>query len=331
MPRIFLTHPPQVRESYYGAQAVAGLQALAEVSVNLAGHELTTRELIDAARGCEIIVSHRGVAAGPELFRSLSDLIAFCRCAIDIRNVNVAAASESGILVTQASAGFIASVTEWIIAVMVDLGRNISAATASYHAGNVPPATMGRQLRGSTLGVIGYGQIARYLCELGLALGMRVLVYDPYVNVANAALRQTHMPGLLAESDYVVCLAIANDETERLIDGEALARMKASAFFVNASRGDLVDEIALRRALDESRIAGCAIDVGRAPDQMPTPALARHAKVIATPRIGGLTPEAIAHQALETVAQVTEILQGRVPKGAVNADRATRLARLRGP
>jgi D-3-phosphoglycerate dehydrogenase / 2-oxoglutarate reductase len=152
MPRIFLTHLPQVRESYYGAQAVAGLQPLAEVSVNLAGHELTTRELIDAARGCEIIVSHRGVAAGSELFRSLSDLIAFCRCAIDIRNVNVAAAGESGILVTQASAGFIASVTEWIIAVMVDLGRNISAATESYHAGNVPPATMGRQLRGSTLG-----------------------------------------------------------------------------------------------------------------------------------------------------------------------------------
>jgi D-3-phosphoglycerate dehydrogenase / 2-oxoglutarate reductase len=64
--------------------------------------------------------------------------------------------------------------------------------------------------------VIDYGQIARYLCELGLALGMRVLVCDPYVNVASAALRQTQMPELLAESDYVVCLAIANDETERL-------------------------------------------------------------------------------------------------------------------
>ena len=84
--------------------------------------------------------------------------------------------------------------------------------------------------------------------------------------------------------------------------------MKRTAFFVNASRGNLVDESALVTALDEGRIAGCAMDVGRTPDQMPTPALAAHPKVIATPHIGGLTPEAVAHQALETVAQVREIL-----------------------
>jgi D-3-phosphoglycerate dehydrogenase len=329
MPRIFLTHPPGALESYYGPQAVAGLQALAELRFNPAGRELTTPELIDAARGCEIIVSHRGVTAEPDLFRSLPDLVAFCRCAIDIRTVNVAAASDNGILVTRASAGFIAAVAEWIIAVMVDLSRNISAATQFYHIGEVPPASMGRQLKGSTLGVIGYGQIGRYLCELGLAFGMRVLVSDPHARLANTSLSQTQMPELLAESDYVVCLAVANEETENLINAQAFARMKPTAFFVNASRGNLVDEAALQRALDEGRIAGCAMDVGRAPDQMPTPALARHPQVIATPHIGGLTPEAIAHQALETVAQVAEILQGRAPKGAVNADRATRLARLR--
>ncbi len=329
MPRIFLTHPPGVLESYYGARAVAGLQALAEVRFNPVGRELSTPELIDAARGCEIIVAHRGVPAEPQLFRSLPDLVAFCRCAVDIRTVNVAAASDNGILVTQASAGFIAAVAEWIIAVMVDLGRNISAATESYHAGRVPPAQMGRQLKGSTLGVIGYGQIGRYLCDLGLALGMRVLVCDPHAKVASGALTPTQMPELLAESDYVVCLAVANEQTENLIDAQAFAQMKPTAFFVNASRGNLVDEAALEQALVENRIAGCAMDVGRAPDQMPTPALARHPKVIATPHIGGLTPEAIAHQALETVAQVAEILRGHPPKGAVNTDRATRLARLR--
>jgi len=95
------------------------------------------------------------------------------------------------------------------------------------------------------------------------------------------------------------------------------------------SRGNLVDEQALERALDAGRIAGCAMDVGRAPDQMPTPRLARHPKVIATPHAAGLTQPAIEHQSLETVAQVAEILQGRAPRGAVNADRATRLARLK--
>jgi D-3-phosphoglycerate dehydrogenase len=101
--------------------------------------------------------------------------------------------------------------------------------------------------------------------------------------------------------------------------------MKPGAFFINPSRGNLVDEAALQRALDGDRLAGCAMDVGRAPDQMPTPALARHPKVIATPHLAGLTPQAIEHQSLETVAQAAEILAGRAPKGTVNADSANRL------
>jgi len=329
MPRIYLTHTPQELETYYGDKALAGLQALAEVRFNPLGRDLTTVELANAAEGCEIIVSYRGVPAGPGLFRGLPDLVAFCRCAIDIRTVDVAAASKNGVLVTQASAGFIAAVAEWVVAVMVDLSRSISAATESYHAGSVPAALMGRQLKGSTLGVIGYGQISRYLCELGLAFGMRVLVADPYAKVADPRLTQMELPKVLAESDYVVCLALATEETENLINAQALAQMQPTAFFINASRGNLVDETALEQALDGGAIAGCAMDVGRAPDQMPTPSLARHPKVIATPHIGGLTPPAIQHQALETVAQVAEILNGRVPVGAVNAERATRLERMR--
>jgi D-3-phosphoglycerate dehydrogenase len=261
------------------------------------------------------------------LFGSLPELIAFCRCAVDIRTVNVAAASEKGVLVTRASAGFVPAVAEWIMAAMIDLGRRISAATESYHAGEVPRAMMGRQLRGSTLGVIGYGQIGRYLCDLGLAFGMRVLVTDPYATIATPGLTACSLPDLLASSDFVVCLAVATDETENLMNAETLAQMKPTAFLVNASRGNLVDEAALERALDQGIIAGCAMDVGRAPDQMPTPALARHPKVVATPHVGGQTLPAIEHQALETVAQVEEILQGRAPKGAVNAEHATRLAR----
>jgi D-3-phosphoglycerate dehydrogenase len=107
------------------------------------------------------------------------------------------------------------------------------------------------------------------------------------------------------------------------------AMMKQGAFFINASRGNLVDEVALLQALDSGHLGGCALDVGRAPDQMPSPALARHPRVIATPHIGGLTPAAIEHQALETVDQVRDILAGRLPaKGAVNPAHASRLARL---
>jgi D-3-phosphoglycerate dehydrogenase len=102
--------------------------------------------------------------------------------------------------------------------------------------------------------------------------------------------------------------------------------MQPHAFFINLSRGNLVDEAALAAALHENRIAGAAMDVGRALDQMPTPDLARLPNAIATPHIGGLTPQAIEHQALETVRQVEAIIKGEIPLGAVNADRWTRRA-----
>ncbi len=102
--------------------------------------------------------------------------------------------------------------------------------------------------------------------------------------------------------------------------------MKPTAFLINLSRGNLIDEAALGRALDERWIAGAAMDVGRAPDQMPSPHLAARDDVIATPHTAGLTPASIEHQALETVAQAGEILAGRIPRGAVNTKFASRLA-----
>lgn len=329
MPQIFLTHPDQARQLYYGDKALAGLRALGDVRLNDTGRELSTPELIEAARGCELIVSYRQTPGEAALFQGLPALVALSRCAIDIRNIDVPAASAQGILVTQASAGFIPSVSEWVVGAMIDLCRQISTSTEAYHAGRGPTAPMGRELRGATLGVIGYGQISRYLCPLGRALGMRVLVSDPYAQVTDPNLTQVELPQLLAESDHVVCLAAATEETENLMNAQAFARMKPGAFFINPSRGNLVDEAALLHALDAGLIAGCAMDVGRAPDQMPTPALARHPLVIATPHVGGLTPQAIEHQALETVMQAAEIVHGRAPKGAVNAEQATRLRRLR--
>ena len=330
MANIFLTHPPEALANYYGDRAVAGLKALGEVRFNPAGRELSTPEVIVAARGCEVIVSYRQTPGEAALFQGSPDLVAFSRCAIDIRNVDVPAASAAGILVTQASAGFVAAVSEWVIGAMVDLGRHLSKSTESYHAGRVPAGVMGRQLKGSTLGILGYGQIGRNLAELGLALGMRVLVFDPHAKPENPKVEQREMAALLAESDFVVCLVVANDRTEKLVNAAAFAQMKPGAYFINASRGNLVDDDALRAALDSGRLAGCALDVGRAPDQMPMPDLARHPKVIATPHTAGLTLPSIEHQSLETVAQVAEVIEGRAPKGSVNAEHATRLARLRG-
>src|SRR5258708_15291473 len=136
---------------------------------------------------------------------------------------------------------------------------------------------------------------------------MTVLVADPYVTVDDADIEHVYLEGLLERSDYVVCLAVANEQTENLIGQAALARMRPHAFFINLSRGNLVDEAALTAALRENRIAGAAIDVGRARDQMPTLDPAKLPNVIATPHICGLSSPALERQSLPTVATVHAI------------------------
>jgi D-3-phosphoglycerate dehydrogenase len=326
---IFLTHADEARANYYGPEALARLQELGEVRLNDSAQPLTTPQLIELARGCQIIVSDRMTEGPAAVFEQLPELVAFVRCAVDIRNVDVGAASANGVLVTRASPGFVDSVAELAVGFMVDLARGVTDATIAFRAGAPAQVQMGRQLRGSALGIVGYGHIGTRLAQLALELGMRVLVNDPYVKVVEPELTQTDLGTLLVEADFVVILAVATAETENLIGAEELGWMKRSAFLINVSRGNLIDEAALETALVEGRIAGCAMDVGRAPDQMPSPHLARLSNVVATPHIGGLVPQAIAHQALETTRQVAEIVEGRAPAGAVNPEHASRLGRLR--
>lgn len=322
--KILLTHPPQARGQYYGARSLNGLQALAQVVLHEGDDALDAKGLVDAARDVELIVADRLTEGPGEIFARLPKLRAFVRCAVDIRNVDVDAASAVGVLVTRAGPGFVASVTELALGYLVDLSRGISRATADYHAGRSPEVRMGRQLAGSRLGIIGYGSIGRHLAAVAKLLGMTVVVADPFAVVDDATIEHVPPEDLLGRADYVVCLAVANENTENLIGQAALARMQPHAFFINLSRGNLVDETALATALRENRIAGAAVDVGRARDQMPTPELAKLPNVIATPHIGGLTPPAIESQSLETVRQVEAIINGEVPPGAVNAEHWTR-------
>jgi D-3-phosphoglycerate dehydrogenase len=325
MTKILLTHTLQMRQKYYGERALAGLRAQAEVKLHDGHDALSPGELVAAARDVDVIIADRLTTGPAEVFAHLPALKAFLRCAVDIRNINVAAASVAGVLVTRASPGFVQSVVELALGYLVDLSRGISRTTAAYHAGDEQPeAVMGRQLSGSTLGIIGYGSIGRALAPLVAMLGMKVLIADPYAVVGDERFTQVSFEDLLGRSDYVVCLAVATEETENLIGADALGRMMPSAFFINLSRGNLVDESALIAALVSGRIAGAALDVGRATDQMPSAAVARLPNVIGTPHIGGLTPPAIEHQALDTVAQVAALLAGEVPPGAVNANHWTR-------
>jgi D-3-phosphoglycerate dehydrogenase len=326
MNKVFVTHPRHMLDHYFGARAAAALAKFAEVTYNTEDRELTRAELADAARDADVIIAYRQTPAPRALFEVLPKLAAFVRCAVDIRTIDVDAASELGVLVTQASAGFVPSVSEWVIGAILDLARGTTAYAQAYHRHEAPAPKMGRELRGSTFGVIGYGQISRYLCDLALAFGMRVIVSDPYATIDDARVHQVGLDDLLADSDFVVCLAPATPQTTNLMNARAFAAMKPGAYFINAARGELVDDAALLAALERGHLAGCALDVGRAADQMPSPSLAAHSRVIATPHIGGLTPSAIEHQSIETVAQTEALFQGRMPVGAVNATHAFRLS-----
>ncbi|ACC76001.1 hydroxyacid dehydrogenase [Paraburkholderia phymatum] len=326
MNKVFVSHPRHMLDHYFGARAAAALAKFADVTYNTEDRELTPAELADAACDADVIIAYRQTPGSRALFEALPKLAAFVRCAVDIRTIDVDAASELGVLITQASAGFVPSVSEWVIGAMLDLARGTTAYAKAYHRREAPAPKMGRELRGSTFGVIGYGQISRYLCDLALAFGMRVIVSDPYATIDDARVHQVGLDDLLAESDFVVCLAPATPQTANLMNARAFAAMKPGAYFINAARGELVDDAALLAALERGHLAGCALDVGRAADQMPSPSLAAHSRVIATPHIGGLTPGAIEHQSMETIAQTEALLQGRIPVGAVNAAHAFRLS-----
>lgn len=325
--RVFLTHTPHARANYYGEAALARLRELVEVRLHEGDEPLDTASLIAQTRDCDVIISDRQTAGEAAVFEALPNLVAFLRCAMDIRSIDLPAASRAGVLVTRATAGFVDAVAELAIGFMVDLSRGVSRAAASYRAGEMPAIEMGVQLSSATVGIIGFGAIGRRVGELAGTLGMTVLASDP-VLITQPGVEQVSTAELLGRSDFVICLAPATPQTENLMDARAFAAMRKGSFFINLARGELVDEASLISALDRGHLRGAAIDVGRAPDQMPSPALASRPDIIATPHIGGLTPQATQHQAFDTVEQIAALVQGRLPPGAVNAEHADRLKRL---
>ena len=325
--KVFLSHSTETFPGYFGDRALAALQDHAEVVRNTTDRELRDEELAQAAAGCQAIIAYRGSPGTAATFAALPELVAFLRCAVDISTIDVPAASAHGILVTRATPGFTDSVAELGIGMMVDLARGVTRAASAYHRGEIPLPSTGTQLSASTLGLIGYGRIARRMAVTARALGMRVLAYDPYTPPEDLGVQAAGFAKALS-ADFVVCLAIASPETADLMDARAFAAMRRGTFFINLSRGELVDEAALEAALESGHLAGAAMDVGRAPDQMPSPRLARRPEVIATPHLAGLTPQAAEHQAMDTVRQVAVLAAGQLPEGAVNAEAAHRIARL---
>ena len=329
MARVLITHNNDLLVNFYSLEAVEQLRAFCDVRLNGTDAPLTGPDLVKAAQDCDIVISDRLAAGTPEVFDALPNLVAFLRCAVDIRNIDIEAASRNGTLVARNSAGYSEAVAEVAIGLAITLGRRMHIGDRLYKEGQAhQPMVAGRQLAGACMGIIGYGAIGKRIADLAIAFGMRVLAYDPYVRIVNGCVHQVDLGTVLAEPHFVVCAAYATPETERMMNASAFARMRNDAYFINISRGILVDDDALEEALLSGRIAGAGLDVGLGPDQQPSLRLARLPNVVAVPHVAGLTREASDHQAFETVRQIRDIVRGKVPVHAMNAHRATRLDRF---
>ncbi len=326
---ILVTHNNDLLRNFYSLEAVEQLRELGEVRTNGSDQPLFGDALVDAAQDVDIIVSDRLAPGTADVFKRLPNLAVYMRCAVDIRNIDVDAASNAGIIVVRCSSGYNEAVAEVAIGLVIALGRRLHVGDRLYKQGEVhQPMVLGRQLAGSSIGIIGYGSIGRRIGDLAIAFGMSVRAYDPYVRIVNGCVQQTDFDGVLG-ADFVVCAAYATRETQGMMNREAFAKMRSNAYFVNISRGVLVDETALEEALSTGKIAGAGLDVGMGHDEQPNPKIAALPNVVAVPHVAGLTREASDHQAFETVRQIKELLAGKVPALAVNAHRALRLDRIR--
>lgn len=322
--RVFLSHSPEDLKAYF-SQALSRLAEMVTVVYNPTANDLTTADLIDAAEGCQVIIAHRSTAGPASLFEARDEVLAFLRTAVDISTIDVAAASAAGVAVGHAEKSFVPSTAELAVGLLLDVWRQITASSHDYRRGVEPPQRPGRQVRGKAAGIIGYGAIGSYLAELLQGLGMRVLIHDTDDIELAPGMESVGFDELLRTSDAVFPLAPALPETVDLIDAASLELMRPGSVLVNVSRGELVDEEAVFSALESGHLAGFGADVGRAPDQRPSPFLAARSDVVATPHLGGLTPENADAQAMSAVDQVAAIVAGDMPPRIVNPDDATRL------
>lgn len=330
MVRILITHNNDLLKNFYNLDAVAQMRTLGEVTLNGTDEPLAGEKLIAAAKHMDIIVSDRMAAGTPEVFERLPNLVAFMRNAVDARNVDVEAASRHGILAVRCSQGYADAVAEMAFGLMFSLGRRIHIGDRLYKQGqDAQPMVMTRQMAGAPIGIIGHGAIGKRIADIAVALGMEVSVHDPYARVVNGNVRQVDLDRVLSHPLFVVCAAYVTPETRNMMNAAAFAKMRRDAYFINIARGAIVDEAALEAALSNGTIAGAGLDVGLGIDEQPTLRIAKLPNVVAAPHVAGLTREASDYQAFETVKQVKDILAGKAPAQAMNAQHWTRASRLR--
>jgi D-3-phosphoglycerate dehydrogenase / 2-oxoglutarate reductase len=277
----------------------------------LEGHD--PDDVVRAARGVDAVFVYH--ARFPrETIAQLDGVRVLARCGAGYDNIDVAAARAQGIEVVYVPDYGVDDVADHALAVLLASARRVAQSDRAIRAGGWPPysdlAPM-RRLRSCTLGVVGYGRIGRNLAAKGAALGLRVLVHDPYVPDTSIDLRR-----LLRESDFVSLHVPLNDATRHMIGRSELAHMRPTAILVNTARGGLVDTTALADALRAGELGGAALDVF---EETPLPVdhpLRSLDNVVLTPHSAAYTEEALAEVRKRPLADALRVLRGETPRDA---------------
>lgn len=258
-----------------------------------------------------------------EMLELAPNLKAVGRAGVGIDNVDMPAASERNIAVYNAPGGNTIAAAELTVGLMLSAARRIPAANASLKAGKWERAAfIGVELRGKTLGLIGAGRIGAEVATRCMAFGMDVLVYDPYLPEERAneiGMTLTDLETVLANADFVSIHVPLTDETRGICGVDALQRLKNTAYVINASRGGVVDEVALADALNEGAIAGAALDVFENEPLLDDSPLRTAPNLVLTPHLGASTAEAQLGVATEVAEKIRTLLTSGDRSAAVNA------------
>lgn len=312
-----------------------GIHPIAEQTLGEAGFDVTTLpgaltgpELLEAAGEAHMLGIRSRSHCGAGYFENASRLWAVgCFC-IGSNQVDLAAAGERGVAVFNAPFSNTRSVAEMTIAEVVALHRGLVEASARMHEGVWTKSASGRhEVRGRTLGIVGFGRIGSQVSILAEAMGMRVLYHDtahrlPLGNATAVA----SLDDLLAQSDIVTLHVPANSGTDNLITAQRLARMKPGSFLINNARGSVVDVEALALSLRCGHLAGAAVDAfpaepGSNTEPFTSP-LRGLPNVILTPHVGGSTEEAQKNIAIEVAGKLVRLMNNGSTTTALNIPEA---------
>ena len=293
------------------------LKTVGEVTVN---PKITADELLAALPAYHALVVRSRTKVTAKVVEAGANLKVIGRAGVGVDNIDVAAAVAKGITVVNSPLAATTSVAELTLALMLALARGVPAVDSSMKQGKwEKSAFTGTELYGKTLGLLGFGRIGVEVARRAKAFEMSAIAYDPYLSDAQIRERGAEPGGfeaVLAQSDYISLHLPLTAETRNMLNAERLSQMKPGARLICLARGGVIDEAALRAALDSGHLAGAALDVF-ATEPVPAGSIATHPKVIATPHIGAQTHEAQTRAGLAIAEEVLAVLQGREPRWRV--------------